>query len=211
MITNILFVTFSAICLLSAFFVVFSKNPIFSILFLILCFCNVSSILFLFNFEFLPISFLVIYVGAIAVLFLFILMMINIKLAELNENQTHFLPIIFIFCFIFLFELLMLFRLEFNTIKIYDELSKTFLTEFVINFATNFDFGNLIFQFSNLKMVAYSLFNNYLYCFSLAGVILLMAMIGTIVLTLQKKFISKTQNVYVQILKDYTNTLVHYS
>jgi NADH-quinone oxidoreductase subunit J len=211
MVSNSLFIIFSSTCLLSAFFVVFSKNPIFSILFLILCFCNVSSILFLFNFEFLPISFLVIYVGAIAVLFLFILMMINIKLAELNENQTNFLPIIMLFCFVFLFELLMLFRLEFTTIKLYDESSKVFLTEFLINFGLNFDFMNLIFKYSNLKMAASALFNNYLYCFFLAGVILLLAMVGTIILTLQKQFISKTQNVYAQILKDYTNSIIHYS
>jgi NADH:ubiquinone oxidoreductase subunit 6 (subunit J) len=137
--------------------------------------------------------------------------MINIKLAELNENQGNFLPIILLFCFVFLFELLMLFRLEFNTISIYDETSKIFLTEFLTSFGLNFDFLNLIFKFSNLKMVANSLFNNYLYCFLLAGVVLLLAMVGTIILTLQKQFISKTQNVYAQILKDYTNTIVHYS
>ena len=207
----LLFSIFSGTCIISAIFVILSKNPIFSILFLILCFCNVSCILFLFNFEFLPISFIVIYVGAIAVLFLFIIMMINLKLAELKENQTNFWPIIIFFCAMFLLELIMLFRLEFPFLKIYDQTSYLFLSDCLNNFDTGFGFINLVFYFSNVKMVAYALFNNYLYCFLLSGFVLLLAMVGAIVLTLQKQFISKTQNVYVQILKDYNKTLVHYS
>jgi NADH:ubiquinone oxidoreductase subunit 6 (subunit J) len=196
---------------MSAIFMILSKNPIFSILFLILCFCNVSCILFLFNFEFLPISFIVIYVGAIAVLFLFILMMINLKLAELSENQTHLVPLIVFFCIIFVFELLTLFRLEFPLLKIYDYSSSIFFSDYLNNFDIGFNFINIVFYFSNLKMIAYALFNNYLFCFLLSGFVLLLAMVGAIVLTLQKRFITKAQNVYVQILKDYNNTLVHYS
>jgi NADH-quinone oxidoreductase subunit J len=80
------FYLFSGFAVLSAFFVIFSKNPVFSVLFLIFTFTNVSCLLFLFNFEFLPVIFLIVYVGAIAVLFLFVLMMLNIKYAELQEN-----------------------------------------------------------------------------------------------------------------------------
>lgn len=105
----------------------------------------------------------------------------------------------------------MLFRLEFNFIKFYNPESKIFLTEFLTNFGLNIDFSNLIFQFSNLRMVANSLFNNYLYCFLLSGIVLLLAMVATIILTLQKQFVSKTQNVYAQILKDYNNSIIHYS
>jgi len=73
-------------------------------LFLILSFTNVSCLLFLFNLEFLPISFLVIYVGAIAVLFLFVLMMLNIKLAELQRNISGFLPFALLLGFTFIIE-----------------------------------------------------------------------------------------------------------
>lgn len=98
-----LFYFFSSFCILSSIFVIMTKNPIFSILFLILSFVNMSCCLFLFNFEFLPLSFLVIYVGAIAVLFLFILMMLNIKLAILNQNFNNLLPFaIFFFAFFLL-------------------------------------------------------------------------------------------------------------
>ena len=85
-----LFYIISSFSILSSFFVIISKNPIFSVLFLILSFTNVSCLFFLFNFEFLPISFLIVYVGAIAVLFLFVLMMLNIKLAELQESYNNF-------------------------------------------------------------------------------------------------------------------------
>ena len=81
-----LFICFCAFCLISSIFVIWTKNPIFSVLFLIFSFFNVSALLLLFNFEFLPITFLVVYVGAVAVLFLFVLMMLNIKLAELIDN-----------------------------------------------------------------------------------------------------------------------------
>jgi NADH-quinone oxidoreductase subunit J len=93
----------------------------------------------------------------------------------------------------------------------YDPTSSIFLLDFLNNFSGNLNFMNLVYQFSNVKTIAYALFNNYLYCFFFSGVILLLAMVGAIVLTLQKQFITKTQNVYVQILKDYNNSVVHYS
>ena len=66
--------------------VIRAKNPVYSVLFLILVFCNVSGILLLLNLDFFAMVFLVVYVGAIAVLFLFVVMMLNIKLNELSEN-----------------------------------------------------------------------------------------------------------------------------
>jgi NADH-quinone oxidoreductase subunit J len=108
-----LFYLFSSFAILSSLFVIFTKNPVFSILFLISTFVNVSCLLFLFNFEFLPIAFLIIYVGAIAVLFLFVLMMLNIKLAELQGNFSTLLPVAGILGLIFLLEFLFLFRVEF--------------------------------------------------------------------------------------------------
>ena len=106
------FCFFASLALLSALLVIISKNPIHSVLFLILCFCNVSALLFLLNLEFMPITFLIVYVGAIAVLFLFVLMMLNIKLAELKIDNVHFIPAAITVGLIFLFELLVLTRLE---------------------------------------------------------------------------------------------------
>ena len=114
-----LFVFFSAFCLVSAVFVIWTKNPVFSVLFLIFTFFNVSAVLFLFNFEFLPIAFLVVYVGAVAVLFLFVLMMLNIKLAELIESYSMILPVGLLFCLIFIIQILSLFQMEFELFTIF--------------------------------------------------------------------------------------------
>jgi NADH:ubiquinone oxidoreductase subunit 6 (subunit J) len=206
-----LFYFFSSLSILSSLFVITTKNPVFSILFLILSFANVSCLLFLFNFEFLPIAFLVIYVGAIAVLFLFVLMMLNIKLAELQESYFSFIPISIIFGFVFLTELLFLFRSEFVFLDIFNESSLYFLAEFldVTNSKTSLNgfFGST----PNLKTLAVSIFNDHLFSFLIAGYILLLALVAAIILTIQKTFVSRTQNIYTQILVDYNNTIINYS
>ena len=77
---------FITILLLSSLFVLISQNPVHSVLFLILAFCNASGILFLFNAEFLGLVFIIIYVGAIAILFLFVVMMLNVKIYSSSNN-----------------------------------------------------------------------------------------------------------------------------
>jgi NADH:ubiquinone oxidoreductase subunit 6 (subunit J) len=164
-ISSILFFIFSSMCLLSSICVVFSRNPIFSILFLVFSFSNASCLLFLFNFEFLPISFLIIYVGAIAVLFLFVLMMLNIKLAELNDIYSNFLPFTIFLALAFICELLCLFRFDFVLLNTFHNSSIFFLSDFLNFFTTKFYFMELFSQFSNVKIIAIALFTNYLYAF----------------------------------------------
>lgn len=72
--------------MISAAMVIVSENPIHSVIFLILVFCNAAGLLILLKIEFIAMMFLIIYVGAIAVLFLFVVMMLNIKISELSEN-----------------------------------------------------------------------------------------------------------------------------
>ena len=206
-----LFYLFSSLSVLASVFVITTKNPVFSILFLIFSFANVSCLLFLFNFEFLPISFLVIYVGAIAVLFLFVLMMLNIKLAELQDNFFSFAPFSLVFGFVFLAELLFLFRSEFVLLDAFDENSLYFLTDFLCVSKKKTDFVNLFCSYPNLKTIANALFRENLFPFLVGGYVLLLAMIAAIILTVQKTFIAKTQNIYTQILADFNNTVVNYS
>jgi len=206
-----LFYFFSSLSILTSLFVITTKNPVFSILFLILSFANVSCLLFLFNFEFLPIAFLVIYVGAIAVLFLFVLMMLNIKLAELQENYSSFIPVAAVFGVVFLVELLFLFRAEFVFLDVPSQNSLFFLSEFIEVSSNNLSFSHFFGLNSNLKTIAFSIFNDHLFAFLIAGYILLLALVVAIILTIQKSFVSKTQNVYSQILADYNNTVVNYS
>lgn len=85
MLMNYLLFTFCLLALICSVLVVVSKNPIHSILYLILVFCNVTFVLIILGVEFIAITFLIVYVGAIAVLFLFVVMMLNIKILELDE------------------------------------------------------------------------------------------------------------------------------
>lgn len=202
-----LFVFFSAFCLVSAIFVIWTKNPVFSVLFLIFSFFNVSAVLFLFNFEFLPIAFLVVYVGAVAVLFLFVLMMLNIKLAELIENYYTILPVGLIFCFIFIIQLMSLFQIEFELFSVFDKNSTFFLLDFSNIGTMKTNFFNFNYSFVNLKFLGFVLFSEFLYHFVFAGFVLLFAMVGAILLTLQKRFKTKNQDIYQQILKDYNMTV----
>ena len=102
-----LFYIFSSIALISGVMVIRSKNPVHSVLFLILVFCNAAGLLILLDLDFFAMIFLVVYVGAIAVLFLFVVMMLNIKLAEINENILRYFPIGGLIGLIFLFEVLL--------------------------------------------------------------------------------------------------------
>jgi NADH-quinone oxidoreductase subunit J len=95
---------FSTAALLTAFLVISSTNPIHSVFFLILVFCNVAALLFILQVDFLAMLFLVVYVGAIAVLFLFVVMMLNLNLATLHENLLRYFPIALIVGILFLFE-----------------------------------------------------------------------------------------------------------
>jgi NADH-quinone oxidoreductase subunit J len=84
---------FGRVCLISALMVISSRNPIHSVIFLILVFCRASGLLLVLGVEFLAIIFLVVYVGAIAVLFLFVVMMLQLKLSELEDELFQYLPI----------------------------------------------------------------------------------------------------------------------
>lgn len=103
---NLLFYLFSSIALISGVMVITARNPVHSVLFLILVFCNAAGLLILLELDFFAMIFLVVYVGAIAVLFLFVVMMLNIKLSEVNENILRYLPIGGLIGILFLFEIL---------------------------------------------------------------------------------------------------------
>jgi NADH-quinone oxidoreductase subunit J len=205
-----LFYFFSSLAILASFFVIFTKNPVFATLFLIFTFTNVSSLLFLFNFEFLPISFLIIYVGAIAVLFLFVLMMLNIKLAELQESYITLLPVSLIFSIIFLVNLIFLLRSEFLFLYVPNADAVLFLSDLLSTASQRVNFNSLLGLNSNLKIIALAIYTDYLFAFLISSFVLLLAMVAAIILTIQKSFTSKSQNVYAQIMGDFNKTVVNY-
>ena len=204
------FCLFSSLALVSAILVIASKNPVYSVLFLILSFCNVSALLFLLNLEFLPITFLVVYVGAIAVLFLFVLMMLNIKLTELKAENAHFLPVACLLGVVFVLELFVMIRLEFLPLT-FSFVHSPFLSDFANSNASFIDFPLFYLNESNMRSLGQILFVEYWLQFIIVGYILLFAMVGAIVLTLQKKFLSKSQNVYFQILRNFNSCVSFYA
>ena len=99
---NFLFYLFSTLALVSGGMVIQARNPVHSVLYLILVFFNAAGLLILLGLDFFAMIFLVVYVGAIAVLFLFVVMMLNINLAEFNEKRLRYLPMAGLLCLLFL-------------------------------------------------------------------------------------------------------------
>jgi NADH-quinone oxidoreductase subunit J len=195
---------FSVICSLM---VVSAKNPIHSVLFLILTFFNLSCLLFILNVEFLPLLFLIVYVGAIAVLFLFVLIMLNIKLSELKEGSKQYFFIALIFGIIFLVETLLVFNINFSALNLLGlPLKKA--QDSLLSFGFCFDFSTLCFKHSNILYLGELLFTSFAYLFVALGFVLLLAMMGAITLTLKKNFITKSQDVYNQILRDSNHDII---
>lgn len=118
MLTNYLLIIFCLLALFCSLMVIASKNPIHSILYLILVFCNVTFVLILLGVEFIAIIFLIVYVGAIAVLFLFVVMMLNIKILELDEVFWRYIPAGLLISSCFLFQLFA-FTFNFSIVEVF--------------------------------------------------------------------------------------------
>ena len=184
--TIFLFFIVSILIITSSLLVITSKNPIHSVLFLILVFFN-TSILFLFsNAEFLAMVVLIVYIGAVAVLFLFVIMMLDINIAKLRQNFLNYLPIGLLVGFIILLEL----------IYIVSQSKLNFTQKISIN---NNNISNQMLD--NTKTIGNILYTDYFLLFQISGIILLVAMIGAIFLTIRKREGAKKQNIYKQILK----------
>src|SRR5438128_1601498 len=106
-VSALFFYFFAGVCIASAFMVVAAKNPVHSVLFLILAFVNASGLFVLMGAEFLAMILVVVYVGAVAVLFLFVVMMLDVDFAELRQGYLQYLPVGAVIGAIFFFELLL--------------------------------------------------------------------------------------------------------
>ena len=198
---TIAFLFFSALILLSSLLVISSRNTIFSTLFLILSFFNVSCLLFLTRLEFLPITLILVYVGAVAILFLFVIMTLNIKQLELDVKDKDIWALILPFFIVFFCEVV--FYLD---VKTFLNFSTTYynlfsdscnFTVFVNDISINF------FSTDNIRNLGAFLFINSWFQFILAGFVLLLAMIAVIHLTLFKELKRHNQDVYFQVLRNF--------
>ncbi len=180
------FYVFAGICIASAVMVIASKNPVHSVLFLILAFVNAAGLFVLMGAEFLAMILIVVYVGAVAVLFLFVVMMLDVDFAELRDGFLNYLPVGGVIAFIFLFELL----LVLGAWAVGPGVART-ITSPIPNIDT----------LSNTAALGHVLYTRYVYYFQAAGLVLLVAMIGAIVLTLRHKPNVKRQNVADQVAR----------
>jgi len=178
----IFFYLFAGVCVASAVMVVTSRNPVHSVLFLILAFVNAAGLFVLLGAEFLAMILIVVYVGAVAVLFLFVVMMLDVDFAELREGFLSYLPVGALVGAILLAELLLV------------------VGGWVI--APNAGSAAATAQnVSNTQAIGLVLYTRYVYFFEAAGLILLVAMIGAIVMTLQHKPQVKRQNIAEQVAR----------
>jgi len=180
------FYLFAGVCVASAFMVIAAKNPVHSVLFLILAFVNAAGLFLLLGAEFLAMILVVVYVGAVAVLFLFVVMMLDVDFAELRQGFLQYLPVGALVGVVFMVELL----LVVGSWKIGPGVPKT-ITAPIVPVET----------LTNTEALGLVLYTRYVYFFQAAGLILLIAMIGAIVLTLSHRRGVKRQNISDQVAR----------
>ena len=185
----IFFYTFSFIAILSAIMVTVSRNTVHSVFFLILDFISVSCLFIMIGAEFLGMIMLIVYVGAVAVLFLFVVMMLNVveqknTVFESVSDEKH-IPIGLLISLIIFFEVIIVI----GGWKYKPDL----LNSISLNISS---------ELTNTHAIVYVLYTDYIHLFQLSGIILLVAMVGAIVLTFRKRSGLKRQSYFKQISRE---------
>ena len=178
------FYLFAGLAIASGFMVIASRNPVASVLFLILAFVNASGLFVLMGAEFLAMILIVVYVGAVAVLFLFVVMMLDVDFAELRQGFQDYLPVGALVGAVFAIELI----LVVGSWAFDPNIVRTPIGQAAAR-------GDGV---TNTQALGRVLYTDYAYFFQIAGLVLLVAMIGAIVLTLRDRPGVKRQNIAVQ-------------
>jgi len=180
------FYVFAFVVMASAAMVVVSRNPVYSVLFLILAFFNAAALFVLIGAEFIAMILIIVYVGAVAVLFLFVVMMLDINLTELREGFLKYLPIGALIGLVLLAEILLGLGVIGSTPTSLGALAKA---------------GPQVLAIDNTRAIGRVLYTQYFYLFQVAGVVLLVAMIGAIVLTLRRRPGVRRQRISEQLYR----------
>jgi NADH-quinone oxidoreductase subunit J len=186
------FYLFAAVTVASAVMVIASRNPVHSVLFLILAFVNAAGLFVLMGAEFLAMILIVVYVGAVAVLFLFVVMMLDVDFTELRQGFLSYLPIGSLVGAVLLTELLVVVGAWVIGPDVHNAIASPIPAA-----------GNI----NNTEAIGLVLYTRYVYFFQAAGVILLVAMIGAIVLTLQHKPGVKRQSISEQVARNRSSAI----
>lgn len=180
------FYLFAFVAVAAAFMVISARNPVHSVLYLILTFFNAAALFLLTGAEFLAMILLVVYVGAVAVLFLFVVMMLDVDFAELKEGALQYAPVGALVGLILAAELIVVLG------------GYTFAPDLATEVAKPIP---AIAERHNTAALGDILYTDYIYFFQIAGMILLVAMIGAIVLTLRHKVGIKRQSIPAQVAR----------
>ncbi|HEV7340115.1 MAG TPA: NADH-quinone oxidoreductase subunit J [Sphingopyxis sp.] len=175
------FYLFATIVIASAAMVIFARNPVHSVMWLILAFFNAAGLMLLAGAEFIAMLLVIVYVGAVAVLFLFVVMMLNIDFAELRAGFVRYLPLGALVAIILVAELI--FALGAWSAGGVDLAARA---------------APAVTDKSNIQQIGELLYTRYIFLFEAAGIILLVAMIGAIVLTHRQRGGVRTQNISLQ-------------
>jgi len=181
------FYLFSGVAIASALMVISSRNPVHSVLFLILTFVNASGLFILAGAEFLGLLLIVVYVGAVAVLFLFVVMMLDVDFAELRQGYLQYLPVGLFVGLVLLLELLAVVGSWIAAPTVESTIAQPIPD---VN------------ETRNIEALGNILYTDYIFFFQIAGMILLVAMIGAIVLTLHHKPNVRRQDIATQVARD---------
>ena len=217
------FFLFSSIALTSAIFVIYSKNTVYSVFFLILVFTNITGLLLVVEVEFLAIMLIIIYVGAITVLFLFVVMMLDIKKVTNKNNNYGYLPVIFLISSMFFIQIFYIYSKSFTSYQYFINKNITMGTysrlceAWAIRYTKAYiDFPYIYTKFilkidsiTNIETLGQTLYTYYAFFLLTAGLILLIALIGAVTLTLKEKKNKKflTKNLYQQLSRNYLNAV----
>ena len=183
MIQAIVFYAFAFVLLASASMVVASRNPVHAVLFLVLCFFNAAGLFLLMGAEFVAFILVIVYVGAVAVLFLFVVMMLDINFSDLRQGLKRYLPIGALVAFVLFAELAMMlcaWGMDPRAVGLYPQLDA---------------------NVENTRAIGRVLYTTYFYPFQVSGLILLVAMIGAIALTLRHRPDTRRQDVSKQMAR----------
>ena len=183
---SLFFYLFSAVIIASAAMVVGARNPVHSVLFLILAFFNAAGLFVILGAEFLAMILVVVYVGAVAVLFLFVVMMLDVDFVELRQGFLNYLPVGALVGIVLLAELLIVLG------------GWAFAPDIGLTVAAPIPELD---EMSNTAAIGQILYTRYVFFFQAAGMILLVAMVGAIVLTLRHKEGVKRQSIADQVAR----------
>jgi NADH-quinone oxidoreductase subunit J len=181
------FYLFAVVTVASGIMVISARIPVHAVLFLILAFFNAAGLFLLLGAEFIALILVIVYVGAVAVLFLFVVMMLDVDFAELRAGYARYLPIGGLIGGILLAQLLLVMS------------AWTFAPESALRIVEPIPAASAV---TNTEAIGRVMYTKYVYFFQLAGMVLLVAMIGAIVLTLRHREGVKRQDVATQVARD---------